>query len=83
MQSWEYCAQALAVGGRGGKHRAWDSAKAPNSKYRHVGNLCNTAKEPSAVKGAKRTHQNYERLGRSTAGIGQLTRATLKKMHFR
>jgi hypothetical protein len=59
MQSWEYCTGLLGqtdvgVAG-GGKHRAWDSAKAPNSKYSHVGNLCNTAKEPSAVKGSKRT----------------------------
>ena len=57
------CAQILSVKhaggsqrmwgvGRVGKHRAWDSAKAPNSNS-HVRNLCKTAKEPSAVKEAK------------------------------
>ena len=34
------------------------------------------------MKGAKRTQPNHERMGRNTAGIEQLTRATLKKKHF-
>ena len=34
------------------------------------------------MKGAKRTQPNHERMGRKTAGIEQLTRATLMKKHF-